>query len=104
MKRYNHCALAYNYACKHMVTDMCLDIIILLLMSGQLQLQVSMYMYINVQEHMLISLNTCTVSILLIQLHNENKILRDKILELERRLENKDYFAMMYQLVSKEEP
>ena len=32
------------------------------------------------------------------QLHSENKLLRDKINELEKRLENEDYFAMMYKI------
>ncbi|CAI7994570.1 Geminin [Geodia barretti] len=32
------------------------------------------------------------------ELHSENETLRKKIAELERRLENKDYFAMMYQI------
>lgn len=38
------------------------------------------------------------MTVLHCQLYAENEKLRQKIFELERRLDSKDYFAMMYKL------
>ena len=46
----------------------------------------------------LIMLYMCHCISVVTQLHTENESLRDKIMELERRLENEDYFAMMYKI------